>query len=570
MRMALKRVMPAVLSLAVLGPGCGYGPQEDDRWEGHLLAGLASEYLSERLAFYPVEATIAGHHRNDGSLGDFTGEEMQTRLVRLRDLRQRILGLDLTKLSRSEYIDALLLTNAVKAEIHELDEVASWKRSPLFYSEIIRSGISSLLNRQVLSEPQIESLLSRLDQIPLLLEAGRSNLDGPPRLWVEEGIADLRRCRGLIQDLPTALGKDFSPRKLAQLGERSRQATRSVREFILYLEEEVLPQAPPSFALGAESLSRLLLYHEMVDTPLDSLRRKGEESILEIQAQWAETAARLETSSPSGLLPDALTRDRPAASELVPFAEEVIEGVRGFTVERELVGAVPETLLQAVEMPYVSEVLAFQTPGPGEDEKVGSVLMLAPPPDWSPGRTNEHLRLLNTRSLRLSIIRALGSHLLSLNTRGSEIRKMLVSRAHRDGWEIYFQRMFLEEGYQRDDPLLRLMLLRQVLLEQCRLLAAIGLHSAEMSLSDAARLFRDEAYLEPSQAQREARAVAVAPALMSAALGSRLISELREDYFNTGGPELKLRDFHDGFLATGALPMRLARRALLEATPSEF
>jgi hypothetical protein len=565
--------MSAVLSLAVLASGCGSGPQEDDGREGHLLAGLASEYLSERLAFYPVEATLAGHHRNDGSLGNFAGEEIETRLLRLRDLRQRILGLDLTKLPRAEYIDALLLTNAVKAEIHEIDEVARWKRSPLFYSEIIRSGISSLLSVQVHSEIQLGSLLSRLDQIPQLLEAARSNLDSPPRLWVEEGIADLGRCRRLIQDLPTALGRGSSPRKLTQLGEKSREAARSIRTFILYLEQEVLPQASPSFALGEESLVRQLFYQEMVDTPLDSLRRKGEAFLLEVQAQWEETAARLESATPSVSLLDTLTGDHPAASELVPFAEAVIEDVRRFTVEQELVGAVPETLLQAGEMPYVfgDEVLATQALGRWEDEKVGSVFMLAvPPPDWSPGRTNEHLRLLNTRSLRLSIVRAFGSHLLSLNTRDSEIRKMWISRAHRDGWKSYFQRLFLEEGYEQDDPLLRLMLLRQGLVEQCRLLAAIGLHTEEMSLSEAARLFRDEAYLEPSQAQQEARAVAVAPALMYAALGSRLVSELREDYLDPGDPGRKLRDFHDGFLATGALPMRLARHALLEATPSEF
>jgi hypothetical protein len=193
--------MSAVLSLAVLASGCGSGPQEDDGREGHLLAGLASEYLSERLAFYPVEATLAGHHRNDGSLGNFAGEEIETRLLRLRDLRQRILGLDLTKLPRAGYIDALLLTNAVKAEIHEIDEVARWKRSPLFYSEIIRSGISSLLSVQVHSEIQLGSLLSRLDQIPQLLEAARSNLDSPPRLSDVAGDSS-RIFQPLLEEAP--------------------------------------------------------------------------------------------------------------------------------------------------------------------------------------------------------------------------------------------------------------------------------------------------------------------------------------------------------------------------------
>jgi uncharacterized protein (DUF885 family) len=124
--------------------------------------------------------------------------------------------------------------------------------------------------------------------------------------------------------------------------------------------------------------------------------------------------------------------------------------------------------------------------------------------------------------------------------------------------------MLVEAGYEWEDPLLRLTMLQRSLVDECRLVAAIGLHSEDMSLSDAIQLFRDEAHLGVERAQQEARAVAIRPELLFAALGSRLIWELREDYISTGGPAVKLLDFHDAFLATGALPMRLARQ-LIEA-----
>jgi hypothetical protein len=124
-----------VLFGAVFFPSaCARGPDREAFPEDAILEERAKEYFDERFRFYPVEATAAGLHTHDSELGRFTESQMKSRVSELRDFRQRLLGIDLTKLSRPAFIDALLLTSAVKAELFELEEVEPWRRSPRFYS----------------------------------------------------------------------------------------------------------------------------------------------------------------------------------------------------------------------------------------------------------------------------------------------------------------------------------------------------------------------------------------------------------------------------------------------------
>jgi uncharacterized protein (DUF885 family) len=145
----------------------------------------------------------------------------------------------------------------------------------------------------------------------------------------------------------------------------------------------------------------------------------------------------------------------------------------------------------------------------------------------------------------------------------SELRRLLTSRANREGWAHYAEEMFLDEGYGSADPLLRLVQLRQALVGLCRLVTTILIHAEGLSLETAARIFMNEAFLDASAAEREVRVIAADPTRMSAALGKLQISKLRSDYVNSGAETKTLRDFHDAFLGCGEPPLRLVRLLLL-------
>ena len=136
----MKHTEIVILCLLALATGCRNRAQEEAFREDNLFNRLANEYFSERARFYPVEATLKGYHEYDGELGNFTQVAIEDRLAWVRDFRQRLLGVDITRISRAAYLDLLLLTNAVKAEIHALGVRREWKLSPLYYTDKIHNG----------------------------------------------------------------------------------------------------------------------------------------------------------------------------------------------------------------------------------------------------------------------------------------------------------------------------------------------------------------------------------------------------------------------------------------------
>ena len=175
-----RRLIFSLFAVCVMPFACSENPGPELSPEDHILEERAREYFDARFRTYPVQATMAGVHVNDADLGRFSASHVNSRVAELRDFRQRLLGIDLTKLSRPAFIDALLLTNAVKAEIFELEEVESWRRSPRFYSDIICSGVWSLFEPG--NPTRLDALLSRLHQIPSLLESAIQNIESlPPR-----------------------------------------------------------------------------------------------------------------------------------------------------------------------------------------------------------------------------------------------------------------------------------------------------------------------------------------------------------------------------------------------------
>jgi len=567
-------VRAALLILCFSALGCLQEQSGEDLSDDGLLDALEEEYFSQRVRFYPVEATEAGHHAYDTQLGSVGAEDVEARLERIRDLRQRLLGIDLTRLSRAAFFDALWLASTVKSEILDLEGIASWRRSPFFYSEIIRRGIASLLRGGAVSESAYQSLVSRLDQIPLLLETARSNIQDPPRLLVEGGLAGLRECRILVLALPAIVGTVSPPRGVAELGRSSREAARSMQGFAAFLETEVLPAADASFALGPERLRLYLVYREMEDTPYEDIRRVAEMDLRQNRARFLALAARMAPSRSPEYLLAGLGGDTLSDSELIPLAEKLIQELRRFTSERGIVGGTPPSPIQAVETPVTLlspwNGKSASLSGPGLlGETPGRAYLQLPiqRPEWSSERREEEPHGFSNAALALAVIREVhpGGYLRYSRQRlaRGRIAKLVPSRANRDGWGRYVEQMILDQGYGRDDPALLLMQLHASLVDQCRLIAAIGLHTEEMSLADAAALFHDEAYLDWGSATGEARALALDPAGLFAALGKRRILELRDEYLEANDASAGLAGFHEAFLSTGAWPIRLVRWMLL-------
>jgi uncharacterized protein (DUF885 family) len=314
-----------------------------------------------------------------------------------------------------------------------------------------------------------------------------------------------------------------------------------------------------------------MLYREMEDTSLDQIYGISEREVRETRARMEDIAARLEPARSTISLLKDLAREHPAPSELIPTVKAILENVIEFVASRELLSSAPNAQLEIVETPFLLRVLGpmvLVTPGALDMYSSPSYLMLTMPRvDWSLQRAEAHLTNFNARALQLGVIREAYPgyylHYSFQKSSSSRIRRLLTSRASRDGWGAYAEQMLLDEGFEWDDPVLRLRQLHQALIMQCGLLAAVGLHSEKLSLSQVVQLFIEQAYLDPEQAAREARSVAIDWTHASAALGKLQILKLRRDFVVDGDLSRTLRAFHDGVLTAAGLPHKLVRLRLL-------
>ena len=127
----------------------------------------------------------------------------------------------------------------------------------------------------------------------------------------------------------------------------------------------------------------------------------------------------------------------------------------------------------------------------------------------------------------------------------------------------------MDQGLGGGDPRLRLAVLQDALLRNCRYVSSIQMHTGGWSWEDATRFFMENAFLDRLPAEREAKRGTWDAGYLNYTLGKLMIKKLRLDFL-ARNPQATLKDFHDRLLGLGAPPLGLARQHLLgsEAGPA--
>jgi len=551
--------------------GCLRAAPETPR-EDLLLGELVDDYFSARFEFYPPEATLAGSHDFDAELGSLSGDAVRRRLDGLRDLRQRLTGVDLTALSREAYFDALQLSFAVRAELHDLEGIETWRRSPAFYCELLARGVASLVGPEFApAHPRLTRLVTRLHRFPALTEAASRNLDRAPRIQIEVGLERLEQIEWALGALPKAFTEVTDQALLAELARANEEATRAVGTFRGRLTE-ALAGAPTAFALGKENLRLLLLYGEMEDWELDELRDLGRQEMRERAEELKRAAMALDPARPAAALLEEMGKSHPSPEEVIPFTEKALADLHAFLARRSLVSLPTGELVPVMAAPPFALArlpVTLEPDRPGGEPISPRLLVSVPELGWAPDRVEQQLRLMSRAALILGAASEVypGRHLrlASLKRAPTRLRRLLASSSNLEGWTRYAERLMIEEGYAADEPGVQLVALHQELIAFARLVAVVGLHTESLTLAEAQSFFSREAYLDRAAAASEARDAAAFPDRLLPALGDLRIAGLRRDFLRAREAVDGLRAFHDAFLGCGAPPFRLVRLMLFPA-----
>ena len=544
------------------------------------LPHFVDEYLAYLYEINPTTATFDGVHVHDDLLEDFSRQAVDAHVRTLGGFARRLAAIDPARLTDVERLERPALESSIRARVFELEEVRTWERSPQLFADTLATSLAgqALFDYAPLAE-RARRVLSKLRQVPRFMQAARDNIKDPPGIYVKVGLESLRgTLRFISDDLPRAFADLDDLHVLGDLADASTEASNSIGSYIEYLERDLASRSKGSFRLGRERFEQKFQLDEGLTIGAGRLLEIATRELQATQDEFRRVASRLNGSDPLTAWQKAKA-DHPPAGQLVSVAAQQLSELEDF-IKRERIITVPEGAPVAVRPTprfYRWTAASMWTPGPFETRPVSAFYYITDvDPSWPPERQDEHLRDFNYGALwAISIHEVFPGHFLHyqhLRQIESTLRKSILfsSSAFVEGWAHYCEQMMVDEGFRRNDPGVRLGQLAEALIRLCRLHVGIRLHCEDMSVEQAVRFFRDEAFLEEPSARREAERGTFDPSYILYSAGKLALLKLREDYKTHLGAKFSLRTFHDTLLANGTVPIWLHRALMLGSENGEL
>ena len=537
------------------------------------LPHFVDEYLAYLYEVHPTNATFDGVHLHDDLLEDYSRQAIEAQVRTLGGLGRRLAAIDPGRLTEVERLEKPALEASIRARLFELEQTRTWERSLQSYAEVLATSLAgqAIFEYAPLAE-RARRVLSKLRQTTRLMQAARDNVKDPPGIFLKVGLESLRGTLKFInEDLPRAFGNLDDLHILGDLADAATEAASSIASCIDYFEQEISPRARGSFRLGREKFAQKFELEEGIDTGIDRLLDIAMRELRETQEQFRRAASRLNGGDPVAAWEKAKA-EHPPAGQLVAVAQQQVAELEQF-ITRQGIITIPEGAPVSVAPTprfYRWTSASMWTPGPFEARPLRAVYYITDvDPSWPADRQDEHLRDFNYGALwAISIHEVFPGHFLHyqhLRQVDSKLRKSILfsSSAFVEGWAHSCEQMMVDVGFRRQDPAMKLGQLAEALIRLCRAVVGIRLHCEDMSVEQAVRFFREEAFLEEASARREAERGTFDPSYILYSTGKLMLLKLREDYQTRLGAKYSLRNFHDTLLSNGSVPLWLHRKLML-------
>ena len=535
-------------------------------------ARFVDEYFDARYAFRPTEGTAQGFHQYDTKLPDLSRRAIEARIGELKRELARLSSFERGKLSFDDGIDAELLEAQIRGELLTLETLRSWENNPMQYAFLPGGAVNGLMKRDFAPAAQrLRSAIARMKGVPGIYAAARENVKNPPKEFTDLAIRMSRGSVGFFERSVAAWGKEAAggDADLArQFGEANAAVFTAGREFATWLEKDLKTRSNGRYAIGEANFLAKLKYDDMVEMPLAQLLAKGEAQLAKDYTAFIQTAKTIDPTKTPAEVMKSLSDDHPSAEDLISTVARSVEDARQFVVDKGLVTIPSEVRPKVEETPPFARSGSFasmDTPGAYETKATEAFYYVTPvEKDWDLKHREEHLRLYNRYVIAMIDVHEVwpGHYLQFLYAPRfpTKARKLLFCGTNAEGWAHYAEQMTVDEGFGGGDPKMRLAQLQEALLRDCRYVVGVKLHTQGMTVEDGAKVFIEKGFQEPANAYEEARRGAYNPTYLYYTLGKLQIQELRDEYRQR--KNATLRQFHDAFVAQGALPIPLVKRLL--------
>jgi uncharacterized protein (DUF885 family) len=210
---------------------------------------------------------------------------------------------------------------------------------------------------------------------------------------------------------------------------------------------------------------------------------------------------------------------------------------------------------------------SMSSPGPYEKDGV-SYFNVGSLDGYSPEAAESFLREYNNYTLQiLCMHEAIPGHYVQLvyaNQSPSLIKSIFGNNAMIEGWAVYGEQMMLDNGYDNNEPEMRLMWYKWHLRSVCNMILDYSVHASVMNKDDEIKLLTTEGFQEKTEAENKWKRVTVSSVQLDCYYtGYKEIMDLREAWKKDQGVNYTLKGFNEKFLSYGSAPVKYIKEAMM-------
>jgi uncharacterized protein (DUF885 family) len=533
---------------------------------------LTKDFIESELKLYPERATELGDHRFDDRVDDESLAGIKLIIRHAQQWKKSFEAINPAGLAPDEEADREWLVAQLDGELLWNQQLRTYESDPGMY--LPTSGVYSLIKRDFApADVRMRSVTAREKASLRNLAAGRQNLKPAhvPQVAIDIELMQMPATIAFFKnDLPAAFSGVPDGADKHAFAAANSALIAALEDYGKWLKGDLRPRASGRYAIGAMAYRRMLADSDMVTTPLKKLEQIGVNEMQRLQEEFLATAKLVDSKHSASEVVAAMAREHPSGPEVIPAVTAGLAAIRAYVVSHNIAkipSDVPPTVAETPPFMRATTFASMDSPGPFEKSIEAYFYVTLPDPAWPTEQQDQLLAFYSPPTISDTSVHEVypGHYVQFLNNRLNPdlVRAIYSSGADVEGWAFYCEQMMLDEGLHNGDPRFRLAQLQMALMRACRYLAGIRMHTSSMTVEQAAAFFEKNAYQTPHNAQVEALRGTGDPGYLRYQLGKLMILKLREDLRRKEGAAFDLGKFHDEFLAQGALPVPLIRRALL-------
>lgn len=536
---------------------------------------IGDNYIKEWKQFYPSKALSDGIHASVFQFEDFSEEN----ILKWLDFNEQVL-LDLSKENSINPIDGRLLRVQVQSEIDQWKKLSLHSSSLSLYVNTISKALDPVINADYLIKSEKSSLIcQRLAQVAKMSDAAKNNLKTVSEDDLDRGINRLTSIlESYKNDLIKSIENDFQIAKCANFKNNLATAINSLETLLFFAKNELSSNKKQTETLlGRDEYDRQLkLYTDSGLTP-EELSKMALEEIETVRGLLGEVSKTyLKSAYPNSPLPetyqqqidkafDDMEKDAPLnAEDYLQFWNQLSDAAVKFIEENDIatlpkyqtlrIITAPESAGPAARIGWVASAPPF-SPNPVTTLNLPSI------PETLPKQEQiDFWASFNRPFNRMIVIHELfPGHYMQLKISretAHPIRLMFPFGIYTEGWATFTEKVLLDAGWEKENPLTLLAHLRKRLENANRAYTSVQVHCNGWSQDQVLKFSEETSLLAPQFAKSLWGRITNSPMqLTSYFLGGKQFTELLESEKKRLRNAFDLKFFMDTIMQSGPIPI---------------